>query len=97
MRQMHRIRTWISPLKPDSRCYSAILSYPHAQGCVRIKKWGDEWRIVLRVLDKRDKSFVDLRFVEPDKKIHYLQVFFINLRDASTYTTELPDRMLALV
>ena len=96
---LQKIRCWDSPLTPrDRRKYNAILSYPNALGCVRIKQWGGEWRIVLRVLCKDDKSFVDLRDpkVKLDKRIHYLQVIFINLRSPITYYQDLPDRMLEL-
>lgn len=93
---LERAKKFGDILKPKDRRYDAILSYPAALGCIRLKRWGCEWRCVLRVIRKSDKCIIDARFVTPDPKLHYLQVVYIGIRSDEMYILELPERISLL-
>ena len=85
-------------LNPRDKRYNAILSYPAALGCIRLKRYGCEWRCILRVIRKSDKAVVDARFVTPDPALHYLQVVYIGIKDRAhdIYVLDIPDRISLL-
>lgn len=95
---LERSRKFGDILHPFDKRYNAILSYPAALGCIRLKRWGCEWRCIIRVLCKSDKSFVDARYVTPDPEIHYLQVVYIGIKDLKRdiYIFDVPDRISLL-
>jgi len=76
-----------------NRPLDIIYSYPHAQGCLRFKRRGERWRVVLRLI-------VDGRVVRPDEMSRpgdgYLQVVFADLRSDVTYSVNLAVREVAL-
>ena len=84
-------------LHPRNKRLSVILSYPHAQGCLRLKMWGQDWRAVIQVCEKEGASYIQIDPENANPVEHRLRLIFADLRDSKTYEIRLPARWLEVL